>query len=213
MKKSLFALFVAPIVLVASQAVSAVMLFDVTSVSGTGANQTAIGTSNGVGWTMSETFISSGGLSPVLDQSYTGFSNAAFFNPPVAATDRLHIFSDDLTLSFDEPISSIQFYLRENGGTATLDFGIPYTLISGEIAAIGATGARPSTNGGIIQFDFLTPVTMLDHTTVIFDGLDAAWFVTAVASRVNGVPEPTTLALLGFAVAGLGFAAKRRRQP
>lgn len=180
---------------------NAVTIFDVTTYSGTGAAQTAAGTSNGIGWTMSQTYIAGGGgLDPVLNQTYTGFSNSTYFNPAVAATDRLHIFGSNLTLTFAQPITTIDFYLRENGGTSTLNFGVPWTLVSGEVSAVGATGARPTTNGGIIRFTFASPITTLSHTTSIFDGMDAAWFV---------VPEPGALALLGLGL--LGIALTRRR--
>ena len=111
---------------------NAAMLFDVTSVANVGTGSaTASGTSNGIGWTMSQTYVADGGLAPVLNQTYTGFSNSTYFNPAVAATDRLHIFGTGLTLTFAQPISSIDFYLRENGGSSTLDFGTAWTLLRG----------------------------------------------------------------------------------
>jgi hypothetical protein len=157
---------------------------------------------------MTRSFISAG-FCPAADQTYSGFSNSTYFNPAIAATDCLHIFSQNLELWFQTPISSVDFYLRENGGSATLDFGLPWTLVSGEVAQIGATGARPSTNGGVIRFTFAAPISTLVHQTSIFDGMDAAWFVET-GSTPTPAPEPGTLLLLGLGLAGLGLSRRRK---
>lgn len=196
--------------LAVSQSSQSAPSFDVTFAGASGGEGQAGGTSNGIGWAMTRSFMSSG-FCPSADQSYTGFGNPAFFNPPVATTDCLHIFSQPLELWFSESISSIDFYLRENGGAATLDFGLPWTLVSGEVARIGSTGARPSTNGGIIRFTFSSPLSTLVHTTEIFDGMNAAWFANAGSGPPTPTPEPGTLALLGLGLVGLATTRRRTR--
>jgi hypothetical protein len=187
---------------------AAVQSFDVTFAGASGGEGQAGGTSNGIGWSMTRSFISAG-FCPAADQAYAGFSSGTFFNPAIAATDCLHIFSQDLELWFAEPISSIDFYLKENGGSATLDFGLPWTLVSGQVTQIGTTGARPSTNGGVIRFAFAAPISVLVHRTTIFDGMNAAWFAEA-GSTPTPVSEPGTLLLIGLGLAGLGLGRMRK---
>lgn len=131
-----YSLFVL-VLLVAGQVNAAVMLFAVTTTGDTpgnvAENPTAEGTSNGIGWSISPSFIAGAALGPVLNQSYTGFSDPAFFNPPVDGTERLHLSSSDLTLTFSQPITKVQITIRENSETAPPDFAGPHALISGDM--------------------------------------------------------------------------------
>jgi len=125
------------VLLTAGQVDAAVMLFAVTTTGDTpgnvAENPTAEGTSNGIGWSISPSFIAGAALGPVLNQSYTGFSDSAFFNPPVDGTDRLHLSSSDLTLTFSQPITKVQIYVGENTGTASPDLAGPHALTSADM--------------------------------------------------------------------------------
>lgn len=122
----------------AGQVNAAVMLFAVTTSGDTpgnvAENPTAKGTSNGIGWSISPSIIAGAALGPVLNQSYAGFSDPAFFNPPVDGTDRLHLSSSDLTVTFNQPITKVQIFVRENSGTASPDLAGPHALVSGDTA-------------------------------------------------------------------------------
>ena len=94
--------------------------FDVVSLSGIGFNQTASGTSNGIGWVISPTHFSS---ITNITGTFTGFSTMNFV-PPVAATDMIHVGGNDFMITFESFVTDVDFYLRENDGGAGLNFGI-----------------------------------------------------------------------------------------
>ena len=89
MKRTLIALIA--LLLLAPAPASAAPLFDVTSVDGwdTFGGGTATGTSNGVGWTLSPTFI--WGAITVLGGTYQGYADPVRFDPPLPDSDTLHI--------------------------------------------------------------------------------------------------------------------------
>ena len=180
--------------------------FDVTSLSALDTfGATATGTSNGVGWTLGPSHFSSC-CGATINSTFNGFNNANFITP-VANTDNLHITQANFSLTFDQAITSIVFYIQENGGTASLDFGIAPTVLSGG-ANLSITGTRisPNTVGGAIEYSGLNTTT-LNHGSVVFDGMNMAFFVTGVASIV---PEPGTLSLLGVGLIALGFMRRKR---
>ncbi len=165
-------------------------LFDITSFSGAGAAQTAAGTSNGIGWQLSATFISD--TNPTItDGTYTRFADPAFFTPSLPNADAIHITGTDFTLTFDSPIKSILFYLSDDAGTANLDLGIEPTLVSGSVGITG-TRASPSLSGGVILYDNLS-TTSLSHNANVFDGMDLAWVATPVP-----LPPGLYLFVIGF---------------
>lgn len=167
-------------------------VFDVTSIGGTMGYHTAAGTSNDVGWNLSSTFIAWG----TTNGTYSGFTGANF-NPALPNTDAIHIFGSNFTLTFDKTISSIIFFLRENGGTSTLDFGLTPTVLSGNLIVSG-TKVRGTVEGGVIRFDNLD-TKQLVHKTTILDGMDAAWVAQAKVPETGS----TLLLLIGALVACL----------
>lgn len=154
--------------------------FDVTAVSGYFLqNQTATGTSNGISWKICGTsFANCCGASTT--GGYFGF-NTANFSPPVPGEDALHIGGDDYTILFERPVSSIVFYLRENSGTSSVDFGLTPTVISGapNLTIVG-TRIYPNTIGGAVRFDNVNSRTMTGIAGD-YDGMNIAFYVEALS--------------------------------
>lgn len=178
--------------------------FDVTSVSDKDGSYftKAEGTSNGVGWSIDG--FKSWDSRTTTDGTYD-FSGANF-SPELLNTDRLHTFGTTMDIVFDQAISSILFYLKENGGNSTLDFGLVPTLVSGSLS-INGTKVTGTTGGGVVRFSGLN-TNHLVSTTSILDGMDAAWVVESTAH----VPDSgSSLLLLGMAFAAVAEVKRRMR--
>ncbi|MCI5208224.1 MAG: hypothetical protein D3910_05405, partial [Candidatus Electrothrix sp. ATG2] len=153
--------------------------FDIIYLSGYGPEQTAQGTSNGIGWSICSTYFSSC-CGTNTTGTYDGFNTSAF-DPPVGGEDILHTTPKDFSIVFDQPINSIVFYLLENGGNASLDFGlVPEVVSGGENLVITGTRIRPNTTGGAVRFSNVN-ANILTHTADIFDGMNLAFYVDSLA--------------------------------
>lgn len=84
--------------------------------------------------------------------SFTGFSNFQHHNPPLATSDRIHIW-DTGAFTFDQPISGTYVYMAQNPealGTDLLDFGITPVVVSGDIFTDGTVFGTTSIDGGLV---------------------------------------------------------------
>ena len=185
---------IATVILVTFVAVPAFAapLFDVTSVQGWDTSQggTATGTSNGVGWNLSPTFI--WGAITVTNGTYAGYADPVRFAPPLPNSDTLHIGVETFDLTFDRPIQTALVYMTDNPSPPTdgrIDFGITPTYVSGDVNIDGTTFWAGSSAGGLVRLDNINS-NVLSHTSPGKGGLTFAIVVF--------VPEPTTLVMSGF---------------
>jgi hypothetical protein len=162
--------------------------FDVVAVSALdtpGAN--AHGSSNGVGWAICSTGFSSC-CGTTVNGTFDGF-NTPNFSPPMPQQDAIHVGQEDFVLLFEQPVKRVVFYLRENGGGASLDFGLPPTVLSGG-SDLSITGTRihPDTQGGAVAFDYIDARAMR-HTAIVWDGMDLAFYVEALDGSAGPLTE------------------------
>ncbi len=186
--------------------VSAQPLFDVHAVQGwdTSGGGTATGTSNGVGWTLSPTFI--WGAITVLNGTYGGYADGIRFDPPLPQSDTLHIGVETFDLTFDETIVSALVYMTDNPSPPTdgrIDFGITPTRVSGDVNISGTTFWAGSSDGGLVRLDNIHS-NVLSHTVPGSGGLTFAIVVT--------VPEPAALPMLVASVLTTSRWAGHRRR-
>ena len=199
------------------------VLFEITAIGGTGLGTntaTATGTSNGIAWVLSETYIS--GCCTLTDDSFGGFNVLGKHVPQIAATDNLHLGRLNFTLTFDVAISSMLVYIGENlcinadpSNNQTcapgLDFGIvptmsgPYT--AGDVTVSGTRFGPTSVDGGTVLIDDIYSTTLTHTATGPFfnNDINFAFFVTPV-------PEPSTLVLLAIGFAGIVIYTRYREQ-
>jgi len=206
MKSTAKVLIVAGLLLSIAGRAHATTIFDVTSLTGLVGDfyHGAAGTSNGIGWTVagvgSDSFLSWAPRT-TTDATYQGFTGANF-STQLPNSDRLHTFGTDMTITFSQNISSILFYLLEDGGSSTLDFGLTPGFVSGFVT-INGTAVTGTTSGGIVRFSGLNTNTLTSYTS-IFDGMDVAWVVEST------VPDSGSSALLlGISLAGVGWLRRK----
>ncbi|HAX41139.1 MAG: PEP-CTERM sorting domain-containing protein [Bryobacteraceae bacterium] len=85
----------------------------------------------------------------------------------------------------------------------------PFDLNSGAL-----TDGATSSNGGVLDFGQLISAGLITSRIVIRSGdfLDVGFTSANVTLDYRAVPEPGTVALMGFGLLAVGFAARRRRK-
>jgi len=112
-------------------------------------------------------------------------------------------YNNDLTLSFDGNAFDL------------IDIDLSYFYNYGLLELTASNGSKFISGGVGVQ-----NVNFYDITSVSFSMLDigdiyntgAAWngMTVDVASTGNSIPEPTSIALVGLALAGIGFSRKKK---
>lgn len=148
----------------------------------------AAGTSNGVAWSISPTFI--WGARTVMTNTWQGFTGPNF-SPALPNSDVIHLGSDPFTLSFAQPIESMLVYVADDDALMDgyYDFGITPTVVSGAIRVNGTRFGPASPTGGIVRLSGIF-ASQLVHPGNVADGNDFAFVATAVASGSVVAPRP-----------------------
>ncbi len=147
--------------------------------------QDAVGTSNGVGWSVADTgFIIS--AFPALGGSSTNgstyFDNGAYFDPPTGK-DAMHAGGANMAIVFNQCVGDVVFYVRENGGSAAftfVDVSMAPTWVSGQ-PGISGNSVVPSVNGGAVRLSNVNADIIFLQRGPFFDGMTIAWYVESLA--------------------------------
>jgi hypothetical protein len=165
--------------------------------SGLDGKATALGTSNGIAWSIAPTNLWSGATR----------TNGTFsFSALPVTTDNLHP-SSDFTITFAQPISTLIVALSNDNTNDSINFGIDPSFVQGATFdkathQITLNNAR----GGLAWFENVDSLTISNKNTNFFDGYNLAFHAVAV------VPEPETYAMLLAGLGLMGAVARRRRQ-
>lgn len=125
------------------------------------------------------------------------------FNDPVGGT---------VTFSFANGINALGAFLTDTQE----NFPGPITVTFNDGSAQTLSVTKNGETGGVLFFGFVSdglPITSVSFHTGATNGEGAGtrdlWGIDDL--RFHSVPEPTAIALLGLAFAGLGFARRRKR--
>lgn len=171
--------------------------FDVTSLTGANPNMTAIGTSNGVGWSITPTNYWMGRT----------VTNGTFnFSSLPVLTDNLHA-SGNYTITFDNTVSSLLVALSNDNLTDSINFGLTASDFLG-VSFSGTQVILDNASGGLVLFENINSLTIQNiNDNGIGDGYDLAFHVVSTVD----VPEPPLAILIASGLIAFGVVRRKSR--
>jgi len=174
--------------------------FDVISYSAAaGGGYTAVGTSNGIGWTLTPTFL--------WDARTVTDGRFQFSSLPVGVTtDNLHV-SLDFTVIFDRAIDKLLVALDNDNLDDSINLGMVPTDYSGIRLEGTQLWLSVPAGGGLALFENINSFSVSHvNTNHVNDGFDFAFHAQAAP-----VPIPATIWIFGTGLLGIAGVRKRHK--
>lgn len=202
-------------------------VIEVDAGSPTGPSRT--GTLSTATWTLTGsgglTFESAGAGGDVTTNTQN-YSDTNYWLDPITLHDRMGFSGANGTATwvFSQPVLNPIFYLGVDAGLSsgrTLDFGAtpgftsltnrsgPLSLITVSGDTVGSTSGGGSSRFGAVQINGTFSTIVLD---AVLNGNSPRFTLAAELAPQQEVPEPSTLFLAAFGLAGLGVVAWRRQR-